>query len=111
MTRSPLRVAAAGPVLQVDGGGAGGIGTIGGVSTDRDPRAPEPHHDPDETPRTRRSPFVTVIAVVVVLAIAASLIISVPGAFAGSDDEPVSIPAVASPEQDRPGACPPPLPH
>lgn len=105
MTRSPLRVAAAGPVLQVDGGGAGGIGTIGGVSTDRDPRAPEPHHDPDETPRTRRSPFVTVIAVVVVLAIAASLIISVPGAFAGSDDEPVSIPAVASPEQDRPGGA------
>lgn len=73
------------------------------MSTDREPRIPDPSEGPDDAPRTRRSPFVTVIAVLVVLAIAASLIISVPGAFAGAEDD--RVPAVASPEQDRAGGA------
>lgn len=76
---------------------------MGGVSSEHDPRFPDLSEDSDDAPRTRRSPFVTVIAVLVVLAIAASLIISVPGAFAGAQE--ARIPEVASPEQDRSGGA------
>lgn len=64
-----------------------------------------PGDEPQDGPSRRRSPVAAVIAALVVLAIAASLIVSVPGAFGGQDDAgaDVTVPDPAAPRQDQPG--------
>ena len=87
---------------------------MGGVSTPQSPRddrragsgpeRPQAPDRPDAPRRSRRSTGAAVVAALLVLAISASLIISVPAAFGGPDDEAaVDPPPVAVPAQDAPG--------